>query len=305
MSHNLDVESYSLNELLGLFDLDPSKDATVEELKRAKRKVLMMHPDKSRLPKEYFLFYKKALDIVVRLYQHVHKVSQPVENTVYSANGVVDKTNSMDHEHFRKNLSKMTDEDFHKKFHTLFETHAKKPIDTERNAWFTSEEPLMNPSHTINTPNQMNEAIDKIKQRQQEMTLYKGVSSMIHHGGNSFYDDATEENDVEYVECDPFSKLKFDDVRKVHRDQVVIGVRESDFSQVPQYKTVEEYQRSRYAAGSVKPMVRHEAQKLMEDQERYIQEKIRQKQYRSEQETMRHIEMNKQVMSNFLHLGNG
>ena len=35
---------------------------TLEQLKVAKKKVLMIHPDKSKLPAEYFLFYKKAFD---------------------------------------------------------------------------------------------------------------------------------------------------------------------------------------------------------------------------------------------------
>ena len=56
--HNLNIHMYSLAEILNLFDLDYEFD--VEGLKRAKKKVLMLHPDKSKLDPEYFLFYKKA-----------------------------------------------------------------------------------------------------------------------------------------------------------------------------------------------------------------------------------------------------
>ena len=56
MNHNLKIENYSFEELLGLFDLTYNID--IEELKKAKKKVLMIHPDKSKLPSEYFLFYK-------------------------------------------------------------------------------------------------------------------------------------------------------------------------------------------------------------------------------------------------------
>ena len=85
---------------MGLLDLNSSQTVTVEHLKRAKKKVLMMHPDKSRLPKEYFLFYKKAFDIIYRLYDDVHKVSKPVEETVYTA----DKNDDGQSEHMRKQL---------------------------------------------------------------------------------------------------------------------------------------------------------------------------------------------------------
>ena len=56
--HNLNIHMYTLDDLLGLFDL--TTRISLEDLKRAKKKVLMLHPDKSKLSSEYFLFYKKA-----------------------------------------------------------------------------------------------------------------------------------------------------------------------------------------------------------------------------------------------------
>ena len=47
-SHNLDIHMYSLKDLLGLFNTD--YNMTFEDLKRAKKQVLMTHPDKSKLP---------------------------------------------------------------------------------------------------------------------------------------------------------------------------------------------------------------------------------------------------------------
>ena len=55
MNHNLDIHSYSVEELLGLFDL--SYQFSEDEMKRAKKKVLMLHPDKSRMDAKYFLVY--------------------------------------------------------------------------------------------------------------------------------------------------------------------------------------------------------------------------------------------------------
>ena len=46
MSHNLNVESYKFQELLDLFDLD-NNNITTEELKRARKRVLMTHPKKN------------------------------------------------------------------------------------------------------------------------------------------------------------------------------------------------------------------------------------------------------------------
>ena len=59
MEHNLDIHMYSLKDILDLFDLD--YDINIDDLKRAKKKVLMTHPDKSRLDAKYFYFTKKLL----------------------------------------------------------------------------------------------------------------------------------------------------------------------------------------------------------------------------------------------------
>ena len=55
-NHNLEISTYSLNDILGLFDL--TYNISIYDLKRAKKTVLMTHPDKSKLGPEYFLFYK-------------------------------------------------------------------------------------------------------------------------------------------------------------------------------------------------------------------------------------------------------
>ena len=83
--HNLQIQNYSFDELLGLFELE-SYQISVDDLKRAKKKVLMLHPDKSRLDAKYFLFYKKAFDIVVQFYNNQHKQNQDVtaENSQYN-----------------------------------------------------------------------------------------------------------------------------------------------------------------------------------------------------------------------------
>ena len=56
-AHNVDIHMYYLKDLLGLFHTD--YNISFEDLKRAKNQVLMTHPAKSKLPAEYFLFYKK------------------------------------------------------------------------------------------------------------------------------------------------------------------------------------------------------------------------------------------------------
>ena len=60
MNHNLDIHSYSLEELLGLFDLQ--YNLNVEDMKRAKKKVLMLHPDNRTWTPNISCFIKKPMN---------------------------------------------------------------------------------------------------------------------------------------------------------------------------------------------------------------------------------------------------
>ena len=293
MIHNLNIHEYSMEDLLSLFDLTPST-VSQEKLKLAKKKVLMLHPDKSKLDATYFLFYKKAFDVVVRIYDNVVKVSKAVEDQEYvPEKGVVSS------KRFQKSIEKLPEETFQEQFNTLFEQHMQKAVNPERNQWFTDETPLYEES--IQNARQMGSALDKIKDQQKSLVRYSGVSPMhLGHRGNAFHEEDECDQD-EYVSSDPFSKLKYDDLRKVHKDQTVFSVRESDLQNVAQYRSVEDYERARDVR-HVQPMERSSAQRLMEEQESLLQEKMRQKQYKSELATMRHANANQQVMATFLRL---
>ena len=117
--YNLDIHMYSLQELLGLFDLTYS--ITLEDMKRAKKKVLMTHPDKSKLEPKYFLFYKKAFDIVVKFYENQNKQNAKISNE--KKNYEVGHQN-YDKETTRqvsKNIQSMNKQQFNETFNQLFD----------------------------------------------------------------------------------------------------------------------------------------------------------------------------------------
>ena len=299
-NHNLDIHNYSFHEIMDLFELDID-NVTVDELKRAKRKVVMIHPDKSKLPKEYFLFYKKAFDIVIRMYGDMQKVSQKVENQEYfpeMSESSLGNTKQMKH-----TLNSIPQETFQKTFNKMYETHVKKPIDTERNNWFSQEESMYN--HHVSNPNQMNSALEQVKQQQQSIIKYQGVVPIqSNYHSNSFYeDDSHNDEETEYMSSDVFSKLKYEDVRKVHRDQTVFNISESQYDNIPKYRNVQDYERARNV-NHIKPMEQNQATLMIQEQERILQEKMKRKQYQSELNSIKYADVNKQVMSNFLKIQN-
>jgi len=69
-SLDLNIDNYNLPDILALFNLPTLFNE--DDLKRAKLTVLKTHPDKSKLPKEYFLFFTKAYRIVHQIYMIRH-----------------------------------------------------------------------------------------------------------------------------------------------------------------------------------------------------------------------------------------
>ena len=101
---------------------------------------------------------------------------------------------------------------------------------------------------------------------------------------------------------DTFSKLKFDDLRKVHKDQTVFAVSESDYQKVPKYSSVDHFVRERGQTGP--PIDKSEAEKILAHREREMQQKMMQRQHQSNLQTMHYEEKNKNILSSFLHLTN-
>ena len=118
-THNLNIHMYNLQEILGLFDLN--YDISIEDLKRAKKKVLMLHPDKSKLSSEYFLFYKKAFDIIIQFYKNNNKQNQEITEETTKYNPLVNDFNKSIYKQVNSVINKMKHDEFNEKFNQLFE----------------------------------------------------------------------------------------------------------------------------------------------------------------------------------------
>ena len=170
-AHNLNINMYSFKELLELFQLDYK--ISIDDMKRAKMMVLKMHPDKSRLPADYFLFYKKAFDIIVQYYNESVKTTAEVPTTeqVYSAESADKRTSKIIH----KAMEDMGQ--FQDKFNQLFEQNMKKPV-KDHNDWFKNNDPLYQFDQVASTSG-LSAAVDSIKRTSAAMVKYNGVENMI------------------------------------------------------------------------------------------------------------------------------
>ena len=296
-THNLNIHMYSFQEILDLFQL-PSTFGE-QELKRAKMMVLKMHPDKSRLPSEYFLFYKKAFEFVVDYYKESIKTSAevPKEEIVYEALNIEKQMSRK----IQSTMKEIGTEQFQNKFNRLFEENMAKKIDESQNAWFKNNDPIYS-TESVQNASGIGQAIDQIKEKNAALIKHRGIETMVYgNRGNSLYDNDTEESD-EYVTCDPFSKLKFDDLRKVHKDQTVFAVGERDFAKMRVYNSTDELQKERGV--SMNPLEKGEAERILFEQENRVKQQMIAKQHAANLRSLEYEKKNRSVLSSFLQLTN-
>ena len=291
MSHNLDISMYSFKEVLDLFDLN--ENFNTEDLKRAKKKVLMIHPDKSNLPSEYFLFYKKAYEIIYHFFEENVKQSKavPTEKMEYNAMNTSEQMKSQ----INESISTMKNGEFNKKFNEVFDKNMSKPIEN-KNEWFKKNEALYEES--VTSKSNIGEAMNRIREQNSGLVRYNGIQSL-NGGGTSLYDDDSNS----YISCDPFSKLKFDDLRKVHKDETIFSVNENDINNMKTYSTMENLKQDRERQ-TLTPMEKMEAEKMMNFRRKEKEDWIREKQYESSLKSMENQEKSKSVLSSFLRLTN-
>ena len=298
--HNLDIQEYSLEEVLGLFDLK-NYDITIDDLKRAKKRVLMLHPDKSKLEAKYFLFYKKAFDVIIQFYDNQHRQEKEVKKESLAYDPNFHSMNKNTSKEITKTVTKMKSESFNEKFNELFENnHMGHLQDPSKNEWFTQEQSSYDVPEGKMSKQSMDDKFQAIKQQTSSLVKYNGVQ-MINQSGNS--NNLYDEDDNNYASSDPFGKLKFDDLRKVHRDQSVLAVSEHDIHNMKTYKNVEEFNRDR-SQYNYDPIEKQHADKLLQEQERAMRHNLMEKEYKSKLQLEQNIEKNKNVLSSFLLLQN-
>lgn len=300
MHHNLDIQKYSFEEVLGLFDL--TYDIDIEDLKRAKKKVLMIHPDKSKLPSDYFLFYKKAFDLVVQYYDNKTKQNKIVPKNKIDYDPTTSDEISLTKNQLNKAIKKMGTENFQHKFNEMFEKNMTTKMDTTKNDWFKNNDPIYQQDTNVSV-NNMGRIFEDMKQKNTGLIKYKGVETLLcGNGGYNLYGE--DDNDDKYVTCDPFSKLKYDDLRKVHKDQTVFAVSENDFNKMPQYTSTDHLNRERNKQNFLVPLEKAESERMMEMQQKEYEKKIMQKEYQSKIQSMDYANKNKIILSNFLRIEN-
>jgi len=290
--HNLEISKYSFDEVLELFDVDYNMNG--DDMKRAKKKVLMSHPDKSRLDPKYFLFYKKAYELVVNYYNEKikHEDRSERKSTAYTPL----ENQDVGQEQVTGIIGKMKKKEFNAKFNDLFETNMSVKPDTSRNDWFRNGDAQYSNISNV-TKDSMGKAFDQIKQHQGSLVRHTGVQMLNSVGGTNLYGDS---DDV-YATSDPFSKLQYDDLRKVHKDQTILNVSESDYDNMKKYKSTDHLAQERGSQDTA-PLSSQESEGILKSQLSDYEQMITRKHHESNLKSMEYEKKNKNVIGRFLQL---
>ena len=225
-TYDLNLDNYNLEDILNLFHLE--YDFTENNLREAKKVVLQTPPDNSDLDSKYFIFFKKAYEIVCRIYYfrfRKKKEKRPIQETIELCS---DK---------KIILYKIKDGDktqFNKWFNEMFE---KVKISTGEDEgyeeWFRSDENCQEQKKI--SLSQFDNEFHKYKKQCKSNAIIVDVVEM---GGNEGY-NLTGDKPVAFS-SPVFSNLSFEDLKKAHTETVIPVTRE-DYLKKPKFSNVDSY----------------------------------------------------------------
>ena len=230
-SMDLDINNYNLKELLNLFKLH--YNFTNEHLRQAKMIFLKTHPDRSHLSMKYFIFFKKAYEIVEKVY---YFRTRRKSNCSYTNKYEVEV--NKDNAKLLHSLNGKSIKEFNKWFNEMF---IKVKIgddedDTGYGEWYKKMEKKENKKVPLRN---FGIEFEKEKEKCKSIIVYDGIKE---YGEGCGY-NLSREKPREYS-SDIFSKLRYEDLRKAHTETVVPVTRE-DYDRIPKFKNMDSYLKHR------------------------------------------------------------
>ena len=243
MNMDLNIDNYGLDDILKLFKID--YDFNHDDLKRVKKYVLQTHPDKSKLSKEYFLFFTKAYKIIFAIYNTREKREK---STTYILN------DDDENKELLKEVSKK--EDFNKIFNELFDKLNVKE-DNGYGNWFRSDEDM---DYSETTKQDLHTTIEKKKSQARSLIVKQNIKEF-GGGGSSCYNDLLDD-DIKCYQTGIFSSsLQYEDLYKAHTE-TVIPVTKEDYNSRKHFSNHNDLKMYREKQDN-KPMMQEESKKLL------------------------------------------
>ena len=260
-THDLEIDNYNLTDLLFLFRLE--YDFNEADLKKAKKMVLKMHPDKSNVDSKYFIFFKKAYNTVEKVYYFKKKKQQNAHDMEYSyLNNNVKKVEKL----LVKKIQGKSVKDFNTWFNKMFEKVRMKDgkLGGGYDDWFRSKEDVT--TAKANSLNDFDQIFNNKKKECRDLVVKKDLEEMTSQGG---YD--LDRNRPQNYSSGVFSRLQYEDLKKAHTETVV-PVTHDDYLNKEKYSSMEEIKSAR-SRQNIKPMSKRRSKALL-NKKNYSSEKV-------------------------------
>lgn len=280
---DLDINNYNLQDILSLFRIPINFNE--EDLKSAKQVVLKTHPDKSKLPSEYFLFYSKAYKMLYSVWEFKKRGdvdSKKSKNTEYSNYSDEDKTLLLDN-FFESNEKFKKSGNFNRWFNEQFERNKLSNESEEKGYgdWLKTDEDIEQEKNISMAT--MKQEFDKKKTMARSLIVREDVQEL--WSNNSFSGSSAElTNDApQTYDSGLFSGLGFQDLYKAHTE-TVIPVTEEDYEQTRKFGNVNEYVSYRNKQDT-KPLSEQQAQQYLNQKNSREEEKAVRRAYELAKQT--------------------
>jgi len=291
MELDLDINNYNLDDILNLFKIPTNFDE--QDLKRAKQVVLKTHPDKSRLPADYFRFYSKAYKMLYSVWDFRKRGdvdSKNPKNTEYTNFSDKEKTVLLD-QFFESNDKFKNSTKFNDWFNKEFE---KNKLSNEAEIkgygdWLKTDEDI-EPIKNVSMASMKHE-FDKKKSQARSLILREDVQDF--WSNNSISASELSNESPETYDSGLFSGLGFQDLYKAHTE-TVIPVTEEDYEKRQKFKNVNEYMSYRNKQDT-KPLSEQQALEYLNQKN----EKEEEKSVRRAYELAKQTELAKQKNQDF------
>ena len=197
-----------LKELLDLFEME---ELNLISLRIAKKKVLMLHPDKNKKDTtEYFLYFKNAYEKLCQIYGYIHHETD--ENNFKEHDIDTSFKTFIEKKGYTSNKNPNM---YLKHFNEMFDQVHIKDNDGHQE-WLKSEEGIY----------------DKDDLEKSRKKLMSGLVK------------------IETIESGTFGNY-YSDVKEAHLNTIIGLDQDKLFNEKPKFKTVEEYQRHRSNVGTM------------------------------------------------------
>jgi len=249
---DLNIDNYSLDDLLNLFHLN--YNFTTEQLKNAKKIVLKTHPDKSKLPKEYFLFFSKAYKVLVNINEFRNKSSKNILNSEY--NEIIDE----DEEDKKDIVKKLKHKkNFSKFFNKMFE-QMKNETQEESSGYSEWLKQTNDNNLQSNSIQSLHSNFEKLKRDKREVVVHKGIEDII---DNLSYGSQNLSGNTpsSYSNNELFTRNTYVDVKEAY-DNAVVPVTNADFENKKKYNSIQEIQLDRKNSASFSKSLLDEQAKI-------------------------------------------